>query len=197
MPNQLLLLRHMSQTSSANTKAMAGGHGMQATLSEPHNESVSAQVARFEVGSQSCIVLCVDDMLPRHTVKRPGARPQLIYMEGEVGHFELCGHRYAIVRCEHEGADGPHQGRDEQSPAVDIRELLTNRELQIVQLISMGCVTKQVSHRLRISEFTVRSYLKTIYCKLGVHSRGAMVYRYAQSFRRPIEAEPMRLGRLP
>ena len=48
----------------------------------------------------------------------------------------------------------------------------------------MGCLTKQVADRLHISEFTVRSYLKTIYCKLGVRSRGAMVYRYAQAFSR-------------
>ena len=35
--------------------------------------------------------------------------------------------------------------------------------------------------RMCLSEFTVRSYLKTIYCKLGVRSRGAMVYQYAQA----------------
>jgi DNA-binding CsgD family transcriptional regulator len=46
----------------------------------------------------------------------------------------------------------------------------------------MGLLTKQVADRLQISEFTVRSYLKTIYCKLGVRSRGAMVFRYARAF---------------
>ena len=64
----------------------------------------------------------------------------------------------------------------------DLRALLTNRELQIVQLICMGLLTKQVADRLRLSEFTVRSYLKTIYCKLGVRSRGGMVYAYARAF---------------
>jgi Bacterial regulatory proteins, luxR family len=44
-------------------------------------------------------------------------------------------------------------------------------------------LTKQVADRLHLSEFTVRSYLKTIYCKLGVRSRGAMVFRYAQGFK--------------
>jgi DNA-binding NarL/FixJ family response regulator len=54
-----------------------------------------------------------------------------------------------------------------------------------------GLLTKQVSARLRISEFTVRSYLKTIYCKLGVRSRGAMVYAYARSLSRvSAEASP-------
>jgi DNA-binding CsgD family transcriptional regulator len=51
-------------------------------------------------------------------------------------------------------------------------------------LICLGCLTKQVADRLHLSEFTVRSYLKTVYCKLGVRSRGAMVFRYAQAFSR-------------
>jgi DNA-binding CsgD family transcriptional regulator len=53
-----------------------------------------------------------------------------------------------------------------------------------VQLICLGYLTKQVADRLHLSEFTVRSYLKTVYCKLGVRSRGAMVFRYAQAFSR-------------
>ena len=48
----------------------------------------------------------------------------------------------------------------------------------------MGDVTRQVAYRLHIGEFTVRSYLKTICCKSGVRSRGAMGYRYAQAFSR-------------
>jgi DNA-binding NarL/FixJ family response regulator len=47
----------------------------------------------------------------------------------------------------------------------------------------MGFLTKQVADRLQISEFTVNSYLKAVYCRLGVRSRGAVVYRYAQAFR--------------
>ena len=41
---------------------------------------------------------------------------------------------------------------------------------------------KQVADRLHLSEFTVRSYLKTICCKLGVRSRGGMVYAFAKAF---------------
>jgi DNA-binding CsgD family transcriptional regulator len=66
--------------------------------------------------------------------------------------------------------------------APDVPAALTNRELQICQLICMGYLTKQVAARLKLSEFTVRSYLKSVYCKLSVRSRGAMVYRFTQSF---------------
>ncbi|MGY8525615.1 response regulator transcription factor [Paracidovorax citrulli] len=70
---------------------------------------------------------------------------------------------------------------DLQAPTVDMRSTLTVRELQIVQLVCMGCLTKQIAARLHISEFTVRSYLKTIYCKLGVRCRAALVFSYMQA----------------
>ena len=142
-----------------------------------------AEESRLTIDDRPYRLVCVDDVLPRHSVARIGARPRLIYAEGEVAHFQLGRRRFALVpeaECER-----PHAATGEPGAApADIHELLTNRELQIVQLICMGCLTKQVADRLHLSEFTVRSYLKTVYCKLGVRSRGAMVYRYAQAFQR-------------
>ncbi len=133
------------------------------------------------IGDHRCRLVRVDDVVPRHMVQRGGTRARLSYLDDEIGHFELGGHRYALVRHpESQATPQASNGAD----SGDIHQLLTNRELQIVQLISMGCLSKQVADRLHISEFTVRSYLKTIYCKLGVRSRGAMVYRYAQAFKR-------------
>jgi DNA-binding NarL/FixJ family response regulator len=152
------------------------------------------EVARVSIAGHDCRILCVDDVLPQHFVAtRQGTRAQFLYVEREISHFELRGHRYAVI-CNDAVLSQPPADRDPATVPADIRQLLTNRELQIVQLICMGYVTKQVAYRLHISEFTVRSYLKTIYCKLGVRSRGAMVYRYAQAFSRPCaeerEAEP-------
>ncbi|MBL8538793.1 MAG: response regulator transcription factor [Betaproteobacteria bacterium] len=138
----------------------------------------------FQMGARRLRVVCVDDIVPSHVASHRSARARLVYAPGEVTHFDIDGHRYAVVPEEEQSGEasapdgaGPHEGDN-------LHGRLTNRELQIVQLISMGCLTKQVSDRLHISEFTVRSYLKTIYCKLGVRSRGALVYRYAQSFKR-------------
>jgi Bacterial regulatory proteins, luxR family len=39
--------------------------------------------------------------------------------------------------------------------------------------------TKNVAHKLRISEWTVGSHLRRIFAKLGVDNRAAMVYRCA------------------
>ena len=61
----------------------------------------------------------------------------------------------------------------------DPLDCMTAREQQIVRLVCMGCVNKQIADRLHISEYTVKTYLKQMFVKLGVHSRSAMVYRCA------------------
>ena len=143
-----------------------------------------AEVTDLRIAGHRCTVLCVDNVIPRHSAARRGGHPRLTYVDSEVVHFELDGHLYALVSEDAPASPPPAPGRDPTVVPDDIHKLLTNRELQIVQLICMGCLTKQAADRLHISEYTVRSYLKTIYCKLGVRSRGAMVYRYAQAFNR-------------
>jgi DNA-binding NarL/FixJ family response regulator len=135
----------------------------------------------LELHGRRCRIVCVDDVVPSHQPASGGSRLRERYRPDEIAHFSWGAHRYALV-AEDEAPDDGHRTRD-------IHLLLTNRELQIVQLICTGLLTKQVSDRLRISEFTVRSYLKTIYCKLGVRSRGAMVYAYARSFARASSTE--------
>jgi DNA-binding NarL/FixJ family response regulator len=149
--------------------------------SGPSLEPCSAVCAEasLRVGSRECRIVCVDKVVPRHVVEgRHDARARLVYAEGEIVHFELDHHRYALVV---EQAVEPETTQS-VAPPSDLRDLLTNREMQIVQLICLGYLTKQVADRLHLSEFTVRSYLKTIYCKLGVRSRAAMVFRYTQAF---------------
>jgi DNA-binding NarL/FixJ family response regulator len=141
-------------------------------------------VASVQIGCHHCHVVCVDNVVPRHIDARHTAHPRQVYADGEIAHFELDQHRYALVMNEPRVEAQGHGGAAAAVPARDLRDLLTNREMQIVQLICLGCLTKQVADRLHLSEFTVRSYLKTIYCKLGVRSRGAMVFRYAQAFSR-------------
>jgi len=143
-----------------------------------------AELPRFEISGLSLRILLGDAILPRHTTAPRGGRPRMTYVPGEIVHFELGGHRYALV-SELSPSVFASNGEDAATPPdvpADVSALLTNRELQIVQLICMGYYTKQVAGRLKLSEFTVKSYLKTVYCKLRVRSRGAMVYRYAQTF---------------
>jgi len=48
---------------------------------------------------------------------------------------------------------------------------LTQRETEVVRLLTDGMSTRDISHTLRVSEHTIRNYLSVVYEKLGVSSR--------------------------
>jgi len=68
---------------------------------------------------------------------------------------------------------------DDQSKE-DTPELLTSRELEILNLIFSGKVAIQVAAVLGVSKRTIDFYLGKIYAKLGVSNR-------AQAYRKAIE----------
>ncbi len=88
----------------------------------------------------------------------------------KVQRFQIGGCRYALC------VEDP---RTESELPTDPLMSMTPREQQIVRLVCQGCVNKQIAYRLRISEYTVKTYLKQIFVKLGVHSRSAMVFKCA------------------
>lgn len=51
------------------------------------------------------------------------------------------------------------------------REILTDRETQILQLLVKGKTISSISQFLMLSEHTVNGYVKSIYKKLSVHNR--------------------------
>ena len=59
-----------------------------------------------------------------------------------------------------------------RSPA---REPLSQRELEVLTLISQGCSNRETATRLFISEATVKTHLLHVYAKLGVRDRAAAV----------------------
>jgi DNA-binding CsgD family transcriptional regulator len=67
---------------------------------------------------------------------------------------------------------------DDQAAAKDEPwETLSEREMQIAILVSIGKGTKQIAGHLLISEHTVQSYMRRIFSKLHVSTRPAMVAR--------------------
>jgi DNA-binding NarL/FixJ family response regulator len=48
---------------------------------------------------------------------------------------------------------------------------LTDRELQVLELIVLGHQNKQIAHTLNIAEDTAKIHVKHIFAKLGVQNR--------------------------
>lgn len=54
---------------------------------------------------------------------------------------------------------------------------LTERELEILNLLAQGKSVKQISSLLMVSPHTISDHLKSIYLKLDVHSKSEAVYK--------------------
>jgi DNA-binding NarL/FixJ family response regulator len=54
---------------------------------------------------------------------------------------------------------------------IDLIDPLTNRELEILQLLALGLTNKQIAARLKISAHTVKFHVSAIFSKLGTNNR--------------------------
>lgn len=91
-----------------------------------------------------------------------------------VGEMVIAG-RYFIITGQM-GKNETAQNRNNKA----LTDILSAREFQIVALVAEGRVNKQIACQLKISEWTVSTYLRRIFAKLGVDSRAAMVYRCSE-----------------
>lgn len=131
------------------------------------SSATPAVLAEFCLDNTQCLVVGEDGQIDQSHCAGAEANAR------RLGCLDLDGRRYAVYarQAERRSADST-SGHDPLSS-------LTARELQIIRLVCLGCVNKQIAYKLRISEYTVKTYLKQIFCKLNVHSRSAMVYRCA------------------
>lgn len=63
------------------------------------------------------------------------------------------------------------QSLQQQAPSARPDEVLSKRESEVLGYVARGYGDKEVAEALGLTPATVRSYLKTIYGKLHVHSR--------------------------
>lgn len=56
-------------------------------------------------------------------------------------------------------------------------ESLTAREIEVLRLIAEGAGSRDIATRLGISYATVRSHIRSVGGKLGVHSKGEAVLK--------------------
>ena len=87
------------------------------------------------------------------------------------------------------------QGRDEGAIAVTLRDAtaaeiferlcrvygFSRRERQLVVLIAAGLDTRAITRRLFISRHTVQDHLKSVFAKVGIHSRRELLARLSAS----------------
>jgi DNA-binding CsgD family transcriptional regulator len=121
----------------------------------------------FYIENHHYLIICPEnhfESLKGHDLKFP----LTCFTDSAVGQLKLYGKECVIVEAE------DYSIKDNNS---EITTLLTERELQIVQLIAQGHSNKQIAHRLQISEWTVSTHLRRVFAKLDVDSRAAMVYR--------------------
>jgi len=73
------------------------------------------------------------------------------------------------------GAAGPVPGGAGSPSGGPGGEALSQRELEILELVASGTTNREAAARLYISEATVKTHLLHIYAKLGVNDRAAAV----------------------
>jgi DNA-binding NarL/FixJ family response regulator len=106
---------------------------------------------------------------------------------GATGYLLKDSPRAELLRAVREAA----AGQGVLSPAVATRlmsrvrtaetELLSQRELEVLELVAAGTTNREAAVRLFISEATVKTHLLHVYAKLGVTDRAAAV---AEAFNR-------------
>jgi LuxR family transcriptional regulator, regulator of acetate metabolism len=69
-------------------------------------------------------------------------------------------------------------GERRSAPEPNLRELLTRRELEVLAMLAEGATNARIAQRLVVSEDTVKTHVKHILRKLGVHNRSQAVCRY-------------------
>jgi DNA-binding NarL/FixJ family response regulator len=72
------------------------------------------------------------------------------------------------------------QSFQQQAPPTQPDEVLSKRESEVLGYVSRGYSDKEVAEALGLTPATVRSYLKTIYSKLHVHSRTQAIAKAAK-----------------
>jgi len=71
---------------------------------------------------------------------------------------------------------------------------LTRRELEVISMLAEGETNARIAQRLIVSEDTVKTHVKHILRKLGVHNRSQAVSRYFRAKDAPFEGEKSPLG---
>ncbi len=135
-------------------------------------DAITDAITTFKMNDSHFVIVALDELTTHshNSVNPNGLPPEVI----QVGQLEVNGQPYVILQTAVQPIEAD----------TNLAKLLTARELQVATLVALGQVNKQIATQLRISEWTVSTYLRRIFAKLGVDSRAAMVYRCASLIQR-------------
>jgi DNA-binding NarL/FixJ family response regulator len=89
---------------------------------------------------------------------------------------EILGWPYIERRkVDRRAADRRRQASQPDSLLARESGVCTDRELQIVRLLTQGMTNKQIANKLGIAEDTVKKHLQHVYKKLGVRRRALLI----------------------
>ena len=98
------------------------------------------------------------------------------------GHLEVTTEEGALVYSLREGDPPGAPGTDEAPPGAGLpveplEERLSERELEVLALLASGKTSREAAGDLYVAEGTVKAHVASIYRKLGVRNRTAMLNR--------------------
>jgi len=91
--------------------------------------------------------------------------------------FEDWGVRFKRAKHPDTGQARKAETSQAQGPDSEFIEPLSERELEILQLIAEGLTNQKIGAKLYLSLNTVKAHTRNIYAKLGVNSRTQAVAR--------------------
>jgi DNA-binding NarL/FixJ family response regulator len=97
-----------------------------------------------------------------------GSEPALDLMAGEAGSF-LAPDAFRALADEVRGVRAPSGARRQRTTPAG----LTDREVEVLRLVTRGLSRRQAAAALVVSEGTIRSHLEHIYAKIGISNRSA------------------------
>jgi DNA-binding NarL/FixJ family response regulator len=98
------------------------------------------------------------------------------------GRSAVCSGRHCIAASNDQPVAGAASGSDGAEAYA-----LSPREQEVTRLIARGAGTAEIAATLFVSPHTVRDYVKTIFDKVGVSSRGEPTAKFfAEHYTRPL-----------
>jgi DNA-binding NarL/FixJ family response regulator len=143
----------------------------------PRGTGIEALRAIRELDRDAKVILLTahDDPASVREAVRAGATG---YVVKTVSARELVAHVHAVAAGRSVPYGDAFARAPEDAPRVpngapEIRSRLTEREKEVLVLLSLGLTNREISARLYVSSETVKAHVRNVYAKLGVTHRAA------------------------